>query len=74
VPRPAKPARQKGSKTRDRAAAARKPGRTSVSENERTLTFCRAGFAGRGTTFARSTKTLHARVRFDPRRSLGSAS
>jgi len=36
-------------------------------------TFCRAGFAGRGTAFARSTERPTLASDPDPRRSLGSA-
>jgi hypothetical protein len=38
----------------------------------RRATFCRAGFAGRGTAFARSTERHTLASAFDPRRSLGS--
>ena len=71
----------------DRRAAAGEAGAASVSEHESEwetacvraaresfgrATFCRAGFAGRGTAVARCMERYTLAVGLDPRRSLGS--
>src|SRR5207249_128088 len=69
VPRPAKPARQTG---RSGARGWRRRVHGAAHAEPKGLQFCRAGFAGRGTAFARSTERHTLASDSDPRHGLGS--
>jgi len=72
VPRPAKAGAADFAK-RERVGRTSAPRREPIVEGPRCTTFCRAGFAGRGMTFASSSERHTLASDPDPRRSLGSA-